>query len=237
MTSVIDAARRQLAAQAEQYRHALPRAIPDDPNYARYVPIEYRLDAKAIVGDLAQDLSKGQSAHVYVEAAHWGIAAAEMFELVEGLALVGPLLVFAGPVLAFAGSFMALGVPYMEAAEHFANEWSASGYSRGVVMGADRRRGRQMIETFGNLYFAPNDQFPRARDISVANYRAGLAAGYYQGRMLTENQRKIFWRDLGQRMGDQSGRGPHTAWGAKQWSDWYYDVAVVFRRYHLVPVR
>jgi hypothetical protein len=229
MASVIDAAKRQLAVQAEQYRHALPRSIPDDPNYERYVPIEYRLDAKAIVGDLAQDLSKGQSAHVYVEAAHWGIAAAEMFELVEALAL-------AGPVLAFVGSFMALGVPYMEAAEHLANEWSASGFSRGAVMGADRRRGRQVIETFGNLYFPPNDQFPRGRDVSVANYRAGLAAGYLQGRMLTENQRKIFWRDLGRRMGDQSYRGPHENWGARQWSDWYADVAAVFRRYHLVPV-
>ena len=230
MSSVIEAARRQAVAQAEQFRHALPRAIPDDPNYARYVPIEYRLDAKAIVGDLAQDLSRGQSAHVYVEAAHWGIAAAEMFELVEALAL-------AGPVLAFVGSFMALGVPYMEAAEHIANEWSASGFSRGAVMGADRRRARQVIETFGNLFFPPNTQFPRGRDVAVANYRAGLAAGYLQGRMLTENQRKIFWRDLGHRMGDQSYRGPHDGWSATQWSDWYTDVAAAFRWNHLAAVR
>jgi hypothetical protein len=225
MTSVIQSYKRQ----GLLHMYALPRSIPDDPNYARYVPLEYRLDAKAIVGELAQDLSKGQSAHVYVEAAHWGIAAAEMFELAGALAL-------ATPVLMFVGSFLALGVPYQEAAEHIANEWSASGFSRGTVVGADRRPVRTLVDTFGNLYFPPNAQFPRARDVAVANYKAGLAAGYLQGRALSENQRRIFWRDVGGRMGDQSYRGPTERWGERQWSDWYTDVSAVFRRFHLVPV-
>jgi hypothetical protein len=209
----------------------LLRAIPDDPDYRKYVPIEYRLDAKAIVGELAQDLSKGKSAHVWVELAHWGTVGAEIFAeasaLVAGLAL-------AGPILGVVGGFLMLGAGLQEAAEKIADNWSATGFSRGVVMGADKRRAGQLKETFGNLYFPPNYSFPQGRNVAIANYRAGLLAGYLQGRLLSTNQRVIFWRDLGRRMGDQSYRGPQEQWRAVDWSNWYTDAAGVFNRDHLV---
>jgi hypothetical protein len=104
------------------------------------------------------------------------------------------------------------------------------------VMGADRRPARRLMETFGRLFFPPNPIFPRGRDVAVANYRAGMAAGYVQGRLLSDNQRAIFWRDLGHRMGDQSYRGPQSQWGPRDWVDWWTDVAAYFRRDHLVPV-
>ena len=69
----------------------------------------------------------------------------------------------------------------------------------------------------------------------ITSAKAGLVAGYVQGRLLTQNQRVILWRDLGRRMGDQSYRGPAKQWGQRQWRDWYTDLAAVFRGYHLEP--
>jgi hypothetical protein len=210
---------------------ALVRVIPDDPNYRKYVPINYRLNAKKIVGEVAQDLSsKGKSAHFWVELAHWGLVGAEIaFEasiLVAGLAI-------AGPVLGLVAVGLALGAPYYEAAEKIAANWSATGFSRGVVMGADKRRAQLVKDYFENDYFPPNPYFPRGRSIAIANYRMGLLVGYVQGRLLSPNQRAIFWRDLGHRMADQSYRGSSEQWKRRQWVDWYVRVAAVFRRDHL----
>ena len=213
-------------------KYALLRAIPDDPDYRKHIPLNYRLNAKSIVGEVAQDISqRGPKAHFWVELAHWGIVAAEIFAeaslLVAGLAIAAPL-------LALAGSFLALGVPYAEAAEKIAAQWAATGFSRGVVMGADRRKARLLKEYFGNDYFPPNPAFPRGRDVAMANYKVGLLVGYVQARLLTKNQHVIFWRDLGHRMGNQSYRGPQQQWQQRQWVDWYVEVAATFRRHHLV---
>lgn len=210
---------------------ALARAIPDDPNYRKYVPINYRLNAKKIVGEVAQDLSsRGKSAHFWVELVHAGLMGAEIFAeaslLVAGLAIAGPLLGLVAVALA-------LGAPYYEAAEKIAANWSATGFSRGVVMGADKRRAQLVKDYFGNRYFSPNPFFPRGRSIAIANYRMGLLVGYVNGRVLSENQRAIFWHDLGHRMGDQSYRGPREQWKQREWIDWYVTVAAVFQRDHL----
>ena len=100
-------------------------------------------------------------------------------------------------------------------------------------MGADKRRANMVKDYFGNDYFPPNPMFPRGRSIAIANYRLGLLAGYVQGRLLSPNQRAIFWRDLGHRMGDQSYRGSPTQWTRRDWIDSYVSAAAVFRRDHL----
>ena len=217
------------AARARAF--ALGRKIPDDPNYQRHVPLEYRLDAKAIVGEVAQDISKrGGKAHFWVEISHLAIVGAEIFAeaslLVAGLSIAAPL-------LALAGTFLALGAGYAEAAEKIAAKWAATGYSRGVVMGANRRKASMLRDYFGNDYFPPNPVFPRGRDVAIANYRMGLLVGYVHGRALTNNQMVIFWRDLGRRMGDQSYRGPQTTWNRRQRMDWYIEAAAVFKSHHL----
>jgi hypothetical protein len=210
---------------------ALVRTIPDDPDYRKYVPLNYRLDAKKIVGEVAQDLSsKGKSADFWVELAHAGLTAAEIFA--ETSALVGALAI-AGPVLGLVATGLALGAGYYEAGEKIAADWSATGFARGTVMGADDSRASRVKDYFGNDYFAPNPQFPRGRLIAMGNYKMGLLVGYAQGRRLSPNQRTIFWRDLGQRMGDQSYRGPSAQWQRREWIDWYVSVAAVFRANHL----
>ncbi len=59
----------QAAVRARPKR--LWEVIPDDPNYQKYIPINYRLDATRLVG-LAQDLQRGKSAHIWVELTEWG---------------------------------------------------------------------------------------------------------------------------------------------------------------------
>ena len=139
---------------------ALWEVIPNDPDYRRYIPIEYRLNAKGIVGDLAQDLQNGRSAHIWVDLAHMGLTAAEIAGLLEGTAaLIGGLAV-AGPFLAAAATFLALGAPYQEAAANIAKDWAATGYSRGVVMGANQRSPSLVREYYGNLYFPEEPAVP-----------------------------------------------------------------------------
>lgn len=211
---------------------ALANVIPDDPDYRRHIPIEYRLDAKELVGYLAQDLSRGRSAHLWTELAHLGIAAGEIFAasaaIVEGLAL-------AAPVLGVVGPFLALGAPLQEAAKEIAERWAATGYSRGAVMGSDGRSASLLRDYYGNDYFPPNYSFPAGRNVAIANYRVGLFTGYVNGRVLSKNQRAIFWHDLGHRMGSQSWRGPVERWGRREHLEWYTDVAAAFKRDHLVP--
>jgi hypothetical protein len=217
-------------ALRQQRPRALWEAIPDDPDYRKYIPIEYRLDAKRIVGDLAQDLHRGQSAHVWLELAHLGLAVPEMFA--ETSALVGAL-GLAGPGLALAASFAALGAGYQEAAEKIAEDWSARGYSRGVVMGANRRSPRLVREYYGYEFFKDNPFFPAGPKVAKANHNAGLVAGYLHGRALSVNRHAIFWHDLGRRMSDQAYRGPSSQWTSRDWHEWYAEAAVTFRRDHL----
>jgi peptidoglycan hydrolase-like protein with peptidoglycan-binding domain len=223
------------AASQQRSNFALVRAIPDDPDYRKYIPIDYRLNAKTIIGEVAQDIkSNGQSAHFYTELVHSGLVAAEIFADVS--AIVGSIATFgliAGPFLGVVLVGLGLGAPYAEAAQEIAEKSAASGFSRGVVMGADKRQGGLVREYFGNDYFPPNPFLPNGRAIAVANYRMGLLVGFFQGRRLSENQRAIFWHDLGQRMGYQSYRGPSKQWSQREWRDWYITVAAIFRRDHL----
>jgi hypothetical protein len=206
---------------------ALSRVIPNDADYRKHIPLNFRLDAKKLVGEVAQDLSsRGKAAHFLTDLAHWGIVGIE-------IAADAGVLAIASPLLGVAASYMALGMPYLEAAEKIAAEWSATGFSRGVVMGADKRKATLLKDYFGSDYFPRNDAFPRGRDIAIANYSIGLRVGYVQGRVLAPNQRTIFWRDLGRRMGDQSYRGPKARWGRRDWIDWYVSSAAVFKRDHL----
>ena len=175
--------------------------IPDDPNYQKYIPIDYRLDATRLVGGLAEDLKRGQGAEVWTELADWGLTAAEIFKLASE-----PALLVAGilsPLLGLASSFLALGAGYQEAWAKIAEDKAASGYSRGALMGANRRSPSLVRQYFGNLRF-PYPGNEHGAKVAKATHDAGLITGYLHGRALRQNQRTIFWRDLGRRMGDQS---------------------------------
>jgi hypothetical protein len=202
---------------------ALLRAIPDNADYARFVPLDYRLNAKAIVGKLSTDLEqlKDPSAKDLRKFAE------QVFKFVSGGSPVNVMLkILVGALKNIPGGYLA-------AAAKIADEYAASGFSRGVVLGAEPRPRSYLIDTFGRDLIPTNRAFPLGGKIADANYGAGLVAGYVQGKALSKNQRVIFWKDLRRRMGDQSYRGATSTWSTKQWRDWYVDVAAAFRRYHL----
>src|SRR5262245_19008231 len=206
--------------------YPLMRLIPNVPFDRSKLPLTYRLDAKKIVGETAKDISQnGHKAHFVIEAAHWGIVALEIF------ADAG-LLAIAAPVLAAAAGFLALGAGCAEAAEEVAKYWSARGYARGIVVGANGRKARELKERFGNDC-CPRDDFCENEKVAKANYLMGLFVGFMHGRMLCPNQREWFWRDLGRRMGDQSHLGPTTRWSDHDWTMWYASAAGAFLGAHL----
>jgi hypothetical protein len=204
-------------------RYALVRAIPDDPDYGKHVPIEYRLDAKAIVGEFAVDMQHDEPS-IKRDLLDLGIKLADKFLPGVELTVAGSLALLEWTV----------GRPYREAAEVIAARAAASGFSAGAVMGADGRSWRLVRNYIGNRHFYGTDLGAGSAKNEATNYFAGLVAGYVQGRKLSNNQRTIFWHDLGHRMGDQSYRGPKEQWGHKQWVDWYVAVAAIFYRDHLV---
>ncbi len=203
--------------------YALLRVIPDRANHARFVPLDYRINAKAIVGKLSVDLQQLKTP----DAKETLTFARQVFKMVGGDDPFSFLLnLLAGPLKNVPGGYLA-------AAGKIADDWAARGVSRGVVLGADGKSQQYLLDTFGREYIPANHAFPYGRKVAAANYGGGLLAGYVQGRALSRNQRAIFWRDLGRRMGDQSFRGPASSWGGRQWSDWYVDAAAAFRRHHL----
>ena len=204
--------------------YALLRAIPDRADYKSVVPLDYRLNAKAIVGNLAQDLQKLKDP----SASQLGKMAMGIFKVASGanpVTLMSRILI--GALKNIPGGYLAAGAK-------IAADEAANGFSHGVLAGALERSTAEVRDMFGNRSFARNKHLPSGRAIAIANYQAGLLAGYAQGRALSKNQRDIFWHDLSARAGDQTYRGHSSRWTRKQWSDWYMDIGGVFRRYHLV---
>ena len=204
--------------------YALLRAIPDRADYKSVVPLDYRLNAKAIVGNLAQDIQKLKDP----SASQLGKMAMDIFKVASGanpVALMSRILI---------GALKNIPGGYMAAAATIAADEAATGFSNGVLAGALERSAADVRDMFGNLSFARNKHLPSGRTVAIANYQAGLLAGYAQGRALSKNQRAIFWHDLRARAGDQSYRGHSSRWTRREWIAWYSEIGAVFRRYHLL---
>ena len=200
----------------------LMRALPNVPFDRSQLPLNYRIDAKKVVGETAQDLYKhAHEASIAVEAAHWGIVLAKIFG-------AGSVLGIGAPLLALAANFLALGSGCMQAAEAVAKTWATNGYIKGVVIGANGKPLREVKERFGNDC-CPRDNHCDNERIAKANYLLGLFVGWVHGRMLCPNQREWFWRDLGHRAGDQSHLGPPSKWSDHDLTLWYASMAGVFR--------
>jgi len=208
----------------------LRNIIPDDPNYSRHVPFYYMIDARAVSGNIAYDLSTGESIHKWLEGIDLGIAAAEIFELIAEASLLAVTLSVASP---FIGTLAILGTVasgFQEATVDVADKECASAFSHGVVMGAEARKGSVVMDYFGNYIWSGQ---PEYASVAKANHGIGLFAGWVNGRLLSPNQRAIFWRDLGFRGPDAAWRGDQKTWNRAGWIDWYTEVGATFRRFHL----
>ena len=211
-------------AQGRSSSASLMQAIPDSADWRRHVPLNYQLDAKTIVGKLAQDLGELKAPST----SELGKMAKDIFSFATGGSVIAPVNILLAALKNIPGGYMA-------ASAKVGRDEAARGFSHGVVMGAGKKSFNYMKNLFGYRIFPPENYTFTAngRTIAMANYRAGLLAGFLQGRALTNRQRVIFWRDLRQRLGEQAYLKPFSGASHKQWDSWYREIATLFRRYHL----
>lgn len=155
---------------------------------------------------------------------------AEMFTEAELIVALGEFFPIVSAVI---GQWFSLGAGYAASRAQIAKENMRSGFSRGVVLGADGRKPMLLKEYFWKFHPDPNPVDEDAGKIAQKAYNQGLIAGFMQGRELTKAQREWFWRDIGHRAGDQSFRGNSKDWGKQEWIDWYILAAATFSRFHL----
>ena len=155
---------------------------------------------------------------------------AEMFtesELIVALGETFPI------VSAVIGQWFSLGAGYAAGRAAVAKDNMASGFSRGVVMGADGRKPALLQDYFWKFAPDPNPFDEEAGRIGQTTYNQGLVAGFMQGRELNKAQRTWLWTDLGHRIGDESWRGEQSTWDRDAWVDWYITAAAGLRKDHL----
>lgn len=155
---------------------------------------------------------------------------AEMFTEAELILALGEFFPIVSAVI---GQWFSLGAGYAAGRAAVAQENMQSGFSRGVVLGADNRKPSRLRDYFWKFEPDRNVFDEEAGRIGQTAYNQGLVAGYLQGKELSAEQKAWFWKDIGRRAGEQSHRGDSAEWDDCQWEDWYILAAATFRRFHL----
>jgi len=211
MTNAL-AAGPQAVPAAGSLQDQLRKGLPDGPSNTSGHAVHYVLEA--------------------VEGVEVGLAVASVHS--TSLALLG--IEVAGPIAGMAAVYVALGNAHADAINSVIKDQIHSGFSRGVVLGADRRP-----ESFVKYHFVkhsrvPHTVYPEYGAKFQNAYNLALAAGYAQGKKLTKPEMGAFFSDLFSRMsvhpsvtyGEDS-----KQWSERTWIDYYIECAALFRRDHL----
>jgi hypothetical protein len=165
-----------------------------------------------------------------VDAIHVGLGAAEV------VGAVGLAAEVIGPLAGEAAVFVALGNAHAEAINSVITDQMFSGFSRGVVLGADHRSVDYVKSNFVKWSPVPNSVYPEYGKRFQNAYNQALIAGYAQGKKLTKEESGAFFSDLFSRMSVNPAvtYGPDSKqWSDKTWVDYYVETAAVFRAHHL----
>jgi hypothetical protein len=149
---------------------------------------------------------------------------------------LGLSLAVAGPLAGAAAVFVALGLPHAEAINTVIKDQISSGFSRGVVLGADDRSTSFVKTHFVQNSPVPHVVYPEYGGKFRDEYNRGLVAGYAQGKRLDKKQSGAFFKDLFSRMGVHPSvtYGPDSSvWSERTWKDYYIECAAIFRRDHM----
>ena len=143
-----------------------------------------------------------------------------------------------GPLAATAALWIALGNAHAEAINSVTKDQMLSGFSHGVVLGADDRPADYVKWNFVKRAPVPNAVYPEYGTKFQNAYNQALAAGYAQGRRLLESktQRAAFFEDLYSRMSTHpsiSHGDDQSVWSDRTWVDHYIECAAMFRKDHL----
>jgi hypothetical protein len=144
----------------------------------------------------------------------------------------------AGPLATAALFWIEVGGAHMEAINSLIRDEMLSGFSRGVVLGADDRTPEYVKANFVKRSPVRNSVYPEYGVKFQNAYNQSLAAGYAQGRKLLENKarRAAFFEDLYARMSTHPSIEFGTdqdKWGERDWVNYYITCAATFRGHHL----
>jgi hypothetical protein len=207
----------------------VPSTIPDADD-STISTVHYVLEAVEAI-DIVAGVGGGSALMAIVASAGASekiLAAMEVAgEVTEGFLAV------AAPLAAMAGTFVMLGLGYAEARKDIARERLASGISHGVVMGADGRKPALVKNYFWEYDPETNVVDEEAGRIAQNAYNLGLVTGYRQALELSDDQNKVFWKDIGRLVGDASYLGDSKDWDDRAWTDWYVTAGAKFRAAHL----
>lgn len=177
----------------------------------------------------------GHGVHYVLEAVE-GVEVGLTIAEVHVAGLLGLGIEVMGPVAGMAAVFVALGNAHADAINSIITDEMLSGFSRGVVLGADHRPESYVKSNFVKWSPVPNSVYPEYGKKFQNAYNRALVAGYAQGKTLTKEESAAFFSDLFSRMSVR----PSVTYGedSKQWSDrtwvdYYVECAAVFRRDHL----
>jgi hypothetical protein len=202
---------RKAASVADQVAKAMPETPPTEPTTGH----------KALVYTL-----KG------VEGVEVGLG------ILEATGPVALGFEIAGPIAAMAVFWIELGGAHQEAINSLIRDEMLSGFSRGVVLGADDRKPDYVKWNFVKHSPVRNVVYPEYGKKFQNAYNQALVAGYAQGRKLLESkaQRSAFFEDLYSRMSVHPSiefGEDQDAWSERDWINYYGGCAAVLRRDHL----
>jgi hypothetical protein len=177
----------------------------------------------------------GHVTHYVLEAVE-GVEVGLTVAQVHVAGLLGLGIEVAGPVAGMAAVYVALGNAHADAINSIITDEMLSGFSRGVVLGADKRSESYVKSNFIKWSPVPNSVYPEYGKRFQNAYNSALIAGYAQGKQLTKEESGAFFSDLFSRMsvhpsvtyGEDS-----KEWSDRSWIDYYIECAALFRRDHL----
>lgn len=160
---------------------------------------------------------------------------ASLAQIIEGVggSVAWPVTVGAA---AIAGEFAVLGLPYAEAAKKIKEDRSATGFCKGVVMGAMKEKSEFLKWNFFEWDAEPNDFWPEAGMFAQHYYNAALALGYHYGYELDNDETTLFFKDLSRGLTEPLG-DPDTAGTDEEreraWVNFYIAAGVQFHKLHI----
>jgi hypothetical protein len=173
------------------------------------------------------------------DAVHVGVLAAlETAATTTATAGLGVTMEVLGPVAGEAAVLLAIGDAHAGAINNLLEEEISSGFSQGVVLGADDRPPSYVKENFVKFSPVSNSVYAEyGRKLQNA-YNRALVAGYMQGRKLLAHkaQRSAFFEDLYARMAVHPAiehGEDQDQWSERTWKRYYMDCASTFAATHL----